>query len=105
MGIIRRSLQKWIPQRWQEALFSHRDFTEDDWEIVRWARPYTMTSSARILHLLAAVRYLESNRIPGAMVECGVWRGGSMMVVARALLACGSTNRDLYLYDTFEGMS
>jgi len=43
--------------------------------------------------------------IPGAIVECGVWRGGSMHVVARTLLAIGATSRELYLFDTFDGMT
>jgi hypothetical protein len=51
------------------------------------------------------VRYVEKAAIPGAFVECGVWRGGSMMAVAKILLALGRTDRDLYLYDTFEGMT
>ena len=44
-------------------------------------------------------------RSPGALVECGVWRGGSMMAVALTLLRLGVTDRDLYLFDTFEGMT
>src|SRR6185436_13884989 len=35
----------------------------------------------------------------------GVWRGGSMMAVARTLAASGVRDRDLYLFDTFEGMT
>jgi hypothetical protein len=42
--------------------------------------------------------------IPGALVECGVWRGGSMMAAALALLQMNRTDRALYLFDTFEGM-
>ena len=42
--------------------------------------------------------------MPGAVVECGVWKGGSMMAAALTLLRLGDTERDLYLYDTFEGM-
>jgi O-methyltransferase len=38
------------------------------------------------------------------VVECGVWRGGSMQAAARALLASGDSSRDLYLFDTYEGM-
>ncbi len=103
--LLRGKLGKLLPPEWLEAMVSHRDFTRDDWNMVRWARPYTMTSSARILHLKEAIRYIEENRIPGAIVECGVWRGGSMMVAARSLLAIGCRDRDLYLYDTFDGMS
>jgi hypothetical protein len=42
--------------------------------------------------------------IPGAIVERGVWRGGSVLAVARTLLELGATDRELYLFDTFEGM-
>ena len=55
--------------------------------------------------LFQAVRYVVQNQIPGAVVECGVWRGGSMMLVAHALKHFGDTSRALYLYDTYEGMT
>ena len=42
--------------------------------------------------------------VPGDIVECGVWRGGSMMAVALTLLQRGIKDRDLWLYDTYEGM-
>jgi len=51
-----------------------------------------------------AVEYIVKGGIPGAIVECGVWRGGMMMVVADTLLRLGDTGRDIFLYDTFEGM-
>src|SRR5262249_46950150 len=40
-----------------------------------------------------------------AFVECGVWRGGSMMLAAETLKSLGDVSRSLYLYDTYEGMS
>jgi hypothetical protein len=67
--------------------------------------PYTMTSPERIHALIEAVKYVIRRGIPGDIVECGVWRGGSMMAAARTLLSMGATDRDLYLFDTFEGMS
>lgn len=81
------------------------DLSAADREIVRRVEPFTMTSLARRASLLGAVDHVVSNRIPGDIVECGVWRGGSMMAVALALMARGDTSRELYLYDTFEGMS
>lgn len=65
---------------------------------------FTMTSVDRMFALYKAVEYLERARILGDVVECGVWRGGSMMVAAETLLALGNTARDLYLFDTFEGL-
>ena len=64
-----------------------------------------MTTPARVYSLVRAVEYISRNQVPGAFVECGVWRGGSMMAVAMTLLRLGVTDRELYLYDTFEGMT
>jgi O-methyltransferase len=78
---------------------------DEDHETVQFVRPYTMTSPERIRALCSAVRYIEKAGIEGAVVECGVWRGGSMMAVARTLSNLGAADRDLYLFDTFEGMT
>jgi O-methyltransferase len=84
----------------------HRpDIDARDSSILERVRPYTMTSEERLLALIDAVRYLVRYDIPGAIVECGVWRGGSMMAAAIALLESGDTSRQLYLYDTFSGMT
>lgn len=64
-----------------------------------------MTSPERIYTLRRAVRHVAEHGIEGAIVECGVWRGGSMMVVAQTLLDLSKLNYDLYLFDTFDGMS
>lgn len=68
-------------------------------------RRYTMTSDQRVAALCDAVRYVVTNRIPGDIVECGVWKGGSMMAVARTLLELGDRARELHLFDTFAGMT
>ena len=81
------------------------DFSPEDRKIISDAREFTMTSPARLAALLNAVDYVVRYKIPGDIAECGVWRGGSMMTVAHALLARNDVNRSLYLYDTFEGMS
>lgn len=62
-----------------------------------------MTSPERIYGLIQAVRYIVAADIPGAIVECGVWRGGSMMAVALTLQSLNA-RRELFLFDTFEGM-
>ena len=66
---------------------------------------FTGTTPARVVGLVDAVKYVTKNRVPGSIVECGVWRGGSIMAVAWTLLELGDTSRDIYLFDTFEGMS
>ena len=81
-----------------------RDFEGDDVELWRQVAPYTMTDPGAVYVLRDATRYVVSNAVPGAIVECGVWRGGSMLAVAQTLLDLGKTDVDLYLFDTFEGM-
>ena len=81
------------------------DFDDTDAELCRSVGPYTMTTPPRIYALARAVEYVVSRQVPGAFVECGVWRGGSMMAVALTLLRLGVTDRELYLFDTFSGMT
>jgi hypothetical protein len=80
------------------------DFDEEDKELYRRVGSYTMTTPPRVHALVRAVEYVAARRIPGAIVECGVWRGGSMMAAALTLLRVGDSERELYLYDTFAGM-
>ena len=68
-------------------------------------RQYTMTSWERLYAFYKSVQYVVQNKIPGDLVECGVWRGGGMKLAAQALLALGAADRRLFLYDTFEGMT
>lgn len=81
------------------------DFSEQTIGICDIVKPYTMTSPERVNALIGAVHYVVKNKIDGAMVECGVWKGGSIMAMALTLTNLGDESRELYLYDTFSGMS
>ena len=67
-------------------------------------RHATMTSVERLYALYKAVEYVVRSEIPGEFVECGVWRGGSVMMMALALKVFGGVGRRLHCFDTFEGM-
>lgn len=54
------------------------------------------------LVLYSAVRYVLANNLPGAFVECGVFRGGLCGMMGEML---AGTDRHIYLFDTFSGMS
>lgn len=81
------------------------DLDKEIKETIRSVQPFTLTSALRVAALCEAVRYIATNDIPGAIVECGVWKGGSMMAAARTLIEAGDRTRNLYLFDTFEGMT
>jgi O-methyltransferase len=81
------------------------DFDEVDRDLCVRVKPYTMTTPPRIYALSRSIEYVVRRDVAGDVVECGVWRGGSMMAVALTLLRLDATDRDLYLFDTFEGMT
>jgi hypothetical protein len=81
------------------------DFSNEEIEIIEFVKPFTMTSPERLYGLIQAVRYIVNNKIEGDVVECGVWKGGSMMAIIKTLLSLHDASRDLYLFDTFEGMN
>lgn len=78
------------------------DFDPDTAATVRAVQGYTVTPPERIQALCEATRYVVRSAVPGAIVECGVWRGGSALAVTRTLCAMGKNDRDLYLFDTFD---
>ncbi|MBM3400838.1 MAG: macrocin O-methyltransferase [Bacteroidetes bacterium] len=88
-----------------EAEFKNRVIEEEFWNIYNQCREYTMTSPERMYSLYKAVKYVVQAKLEGDFVECGVWKGGSAMVIAYTLKALRLTDRDIFLYDTFEGMS
>ena len=82
----------------------YADLSDEDKALVRAVSPYTMTSAEAVCALADAVRHVAKQSVEGEIVECGVWRGGSMAAVARTLARLGNFERHLYLFDTFEGM-
>lgn len=69
-------------------------------DAVRLALPYTLVGAARLEATARAVRRIDRDGIPGDFVECGVWKGGNV-ILARIL----SPLRHCWLYDTFQGMT
>jgi hypothetical protein len=80
------------------------DYEPELEDTIKRVRRHTMTTPRRIAALCDSVEYLVRDGVPGAIVECGVWRGGSMMAAALTLLRLGVSDRDIYLFDTFRGM-
>lgn len=78
---------------------------EPEWkkDIMFKCCPYTVTTSRAMLDLINTVECIIVNDIPGDMVECGVFMGGSSMIMAEVLKHLGST-RTVWLFDTFDGV-
>lgn len=89
LGISRRDLATMAPA---------------DLAIIERAFPYTMTGVLRLQALVDAVRYCVRRGVRGDFAECGVWHGGSVLAMIMTLQDLGEV-RDVYLFDTFEGMT
>lgn len=85
---------------------SHVFDLEDEFlQLYEVCRAETMTSIERMYALYQATLYVLDGGVPGDLAECGVWRGGSVMLMALTLLSRGCDDRTIWLYDTFDGMT
>lgn len=81
------------------------DFSTLEKENINLVKSFSMTSYERLLAVSRSIEYVEENNIEGDIVECGVWKGGSIMMAAIRLKQLGNMERQLFLFDTFEGMT
>lgn len=63
----------------------------------------SMIGRARMDQLHKSIEAVLADKIPGAIVECGVWRGGAM-AFAKGVLAAHEDDRDVWLCDSFQGL-
>lgn len=77
-----------------------------NWELIRLiqrVRPFSMVSPEGLRAAYELVGEVEEKKIPGAVVECGVWKGGCSGVMAYVIKRAGS-GRPQWLFDSFEGL-
>jgi hypothetical protein len=71
-------------------------------QLIRMVRKHTMLPYLRLVTLYQQAVFCEEKSIPGSLVECGVWKGGAMAIMALANLRHGRKKRDLHLFDVFD---
>ena len=64
----------------------------------------TMVSFEQVVSTAMACKWVVDNLIPGDFVECGVWQGGNALVAAE-IFRLNNSDKHVYLFDTFEGMT
>lgn len=78
---------------------------EGFWSSLGLCAPYTLLNTEKLYNLYGATAYLCKRNIPGSVVECGVYLGGAVMLVAQTLSRFGIREKEIYLYDTFSGFT
>lgn len=90
-----------------EKEFSKADF---DWADVRadgrdWPRfAQTMVGIERLENVEHCVKTVIADRVPGDLIETGVWRGGVTILMRAILSAFDDTDRIVFVADSFQGL-
>lgn len=71
-------------------------------KLIKQIRPYTMLSETRLVSLYTQVKHCELNNIKGGYMECGVWKGGAVGLMALTNQLYSANRRHLYLFDAFD---
>ena len=74
-------------------------------DALNFAEARSMQNRESLYNLWLAGSYCAANHLEGAFVECGVWRGASMQLLAHNLIQNNDLHRELYLFDTYQGMT
>ena len=72
-------------------------------ELIETCSKYSMTTSLNMWSLLQSFYYIKNNNIEGDFVECGVWKGGNLILLQK-LMEKYKIKKNIFAYDTFEGM-
>ena len=81
-----------------------RDAEREMRELLDRVKPYTMVAEPPLRDLVGRMHGILDAGVPGAMVECGVWRGGSSFLMAEVLKRRGEAGRKVWMFDSFEGL-
>jgi O-methyltransferase len=65
---------------------------------------HTMVGHQRLDNVEVAVRLAIEENIPGDLIECGVWRGGTVIFIKGILEAYEAQERILWVADSFQGL-
>ena len=65
--------------------------------------PYTMVDSKRLSNIYDLAELIEKNKLKGAFLECGVWKGGCAAIMGFVAKRAKS-NRKIWLFDSFKGL-
>ena len=64
---------------------------------------HTMIGRARLENVARCLESIRRADVPGDLIECGVWRGGTTVFMRGFLRAFGMANRTVWVADSFAG--
>ncbi|MCP5048918.1 MAG: macrocin O-methyltransferase [bacterium] len=67
------------------------------------SQSHSMIGLKRMDHLQYCIGQALKDKVPGDLIETGVWRGGAAIFMRAVLKACGVTDRTVWVADSFQG--
>lgn len=109
-SFLRNHLQRHLLKRGHSVLAYRLKYdTDADPEGKRFASDLppgimTMVGRKRLDNVTACMADVLDNGIPGDVIETGVWRGGTTILMRGVLKAYGVADRKVYVADSFAGL-
>ena len=104
-SIFKKFGLKIVPLENNSLKFLFPEATDSEINFVETASKFSMTSYDRIFTLLRAIQQIKNNNVDGDFVECGVWKGGNLILFQKMIEKLRIKNKKIYGFDTFEGMT
>jgi hypothetical protein len=115
MAVIKKIIKNVLPYYFVEKYRGKRkpskdwypvELTENEKRLIDYVfnNNLTLVSWERLLATLMSCKYILDNNLDGDFVECGVWRGGNS-IIAKGIFEMYHSNKKVYMYDTFQGMT
>jgi len=98
----KRIVSFYYKARFIAKAFSRNLFHLERFMLFMKVLPYTMAGYERLSNAYQLAKRAEKENLQGAFVECGVWKGGTIGIMAYA--ARKNPARSIWLCDSFEGL-
>ena len=80
------------------------EISNEDSNFIRSLENYSMCPPAAHWSIIQSVKYISKKKITGDFVECGVFKGGNLILMNH-LIKKLNLNKKIFAFDTFDGMS
>ena len=104
-SIAKKFGYKLVQKNNENLNFQFPEYSDDELRLIEISKKNTMTSYQKLNFLLRSIEHVYNNKIDGDFVECGVWKGGNIILFKNMINKLNMQNKKIYAFDTFEGMT
>ena len=79
------------------------EISNDELKMIKEITNLSMSTPANHWAIIQSIKHIKENNIEGELVECGVWKGGNL-ILFKKMLQKFDLEKKIFAFDTFEGM-